>query len=102
MKKKYQIIYADPPWSYQDKQEKLGTGGFGASIRYPTMPLKKIKELPIPELSDKNCILFLWATNPLLSEALEVIKAWGFKYKTVGFCWVKKTKRGHYVILFCA
>jgi len=95
--KKYQIIYADPPWSYQDKQTSLGTAGFGASVRYKTMPLKDIKELPVKDLADKNCILFMWATNPLLKEGLEVIEAWGFNYRTIAFCWVKVTKNGHYI-----
>lgn len=56
---------------------------------YPTMPLEDIKALPVSELAGPDCALFLWATFPLLQEALEVIKAWGFKYKTVAFTWVK-------------
>ena len=45
-------------------------------------------------MADENCILFLWATFPKLQEALDVIKAWGFEYKTVGFTWIKKNKNG--------
>ena len=56
---------------------------------YPTMPLEDIKALPVSELAGPDCVLFLWATFPMLQEALEVIKAWGFKYKTVAFTWVK-------------
>lgn len=95
--KKYQIIYADPPWSYNDKQKSGGTAYFGASVRYNTMSNKDICTLPIKNLLDKNCVLFLWATNPLLPEALEVINSWGFKYKTVAFCWIKKNKCGSIV-----
>ena len=92
--KKYQIIYADPPWSYNDTQKSGGTAFFGASVRYPTMDNKDILKLPINEMADKDCVLFMWATSPLLPEAIETIKAWGFKYKTVAFCWIKKTVNG--------
>jgi len=79
--KKYQIIYADPPWSYRNKK----TGGSmksGSMAKYPTMSLNEIKSLPIQKIADKNSVLFLWATTPLLPEAFEVMKAWGYQYKT--------------------
>ena len=95
--KKYQIIYADPPWSYQDTQKSGGTAYFGASVRYNTMNNEDISRLPIAELADNNCCLFIWATSPLLPEALETIKAWGFKYKTVAFCWNKQSKYGKWI-----
>lgn len=82
MDKKYQIIYADPPWSYKNKK----TGGSmksGAIAKYPTMTIKEICELPIADIADKNSVLFLWATVPLLPEAFEVMKEWGYKYKTM-------------------
>jgi len=78
--KTYQVIYADPPWSYNNKR----TGGSmksGAISKYPTMSLKDICDMNIP--SDKNSVLFLWATVPLLPEAFTVMNAWGFKYKTM-------------------
>ena len=79
--KKYQIIYADPPWSYRNK--KTGRDmKHGASAKYPTMALKEICELPIQSITDKNSVLFLWATVPLLPEAFSVMVAWGFRYKT--------------------
>ena len=90
--KKYQIIYADPPWSYSDKQdcEKLG----GAVKHYPTMPLQDICDIPVP--SEDNAVLFLWVTSPLLEDSFKVIKAWGFKYKT-SFVWDKILHvMGHY------
>ena len=61
--KKYNIIYADPPWSYGDK---LKHWGGGANSHYDTMKLSEIKEMNISEISEKNCILFLWATFPNL------------------------------------
>lgn len=95
--KKYQIIYADPPWSYSDTQKSGGTAFFGASVRYPLMKNKYISNLPINDLADKDCVLFMWATSPLLPEAIETITAWGFKYKTVAFCWNKKSKNGKWI-----
>lgn len=88
--KKYNIIYADPPWSYQDKHCQ----GAAAAL-YSTMKDTDIGSLPVGELADKDCILFLWATYPKMQEALEVIEAWGFKYKTIGFQWVKQNKSGN-------
>lgn len=92
-RKKYSIIYCDPPWSYQDTQKAGGTAFFGASVRYNTMNNKDIANLPIGDLADNNCVLFMWATSPLLPEAFDTIKSWGFKYKTVAFCWSKITKK---------
>jgi len=88
--KKYQIIYADPPWAYRN----MGNIQATANSHYPTMANEDICKLPIAEMADDNCILFLWATFPKLQEALDVIKAWGFEYKTVGFTWIKKNKNG--------
>ncbi len=80
--KKYQIIYADPPWSYKDK----GCNG-ACEKHYSTMKLEDICKMEIP--ADKDCVLFLWATYPMLKEAFAVIDAWGFTYKTIAFQWVK-------------
>jgi len=90
---KYRIIYADPPWQYGDKL----TDGYGAADNhYPTMSIQELCELPIKELADENAVLFLWVTSPMLEECFEVIKAWGFKYKT-SFVWDKvKHNMGHY------
>ena len=89
--KKYNIIYADPPWRYKDKS--LSQGG-GAESHYPTMDVDDICALPVASITAKNCTLFLWATMPmLLFEAPKVITAWGFEYKTCAFVWVKTNKR---------
>jgi len=87
--KKYNIIYADPPWKYNDK---LGTNSAkmgGYDKYYKGMELENIHKLPIKDICDDNCILFLWATMPKLQEALDTIKAWGFIHKTTAFTWVK-------------
>lgn len=86
--KKYQIIYADPPWRYRDKN----CNG-ACAAHYKTMSLKDISSLSIDAISDNDCVLFLWATYPLYPEALEVIKHWGFKYKSIAFQWVKLNKK---------
>jgi len=86
--KKYQIIYADPPWSYNDKMD----GHQGAETHYKTQSLEWIKSLRVGSLTANDCCLFLWVVSPLLPEAFEVISAWGFKYKTVAFCWNKTSK----------
>lgn len=92
--KKYKIIYADPPWSYNDK---MAGHSFSLDHEYQTQDLEWIKNLPVKDLADKDCALFLWVVNPLLPEAFEVIKAWGFKYKTVAFVWNKITTNGNWV-----
>jgi len=89
--KKYQIIYADPAWSYNDKK----CNG-NASDHYQTINIKDICNLPIggmQGIADDNCVLFMWATYPMLKEALLVIDSWGFKYKTIAFQWVKLNKK---------
>ena len=88
-KKKYNIIYADPPWSYEDK---ANAGKRGAGHKYPTQSQEWICNLPVKELSAEDCILFLWVTMPHLNKVMEVIEAWGFTYKTCGFNWVKTNK----------
>ena len=82
--KKYSIIYADPPWNYNDK----GCNG-AADRHYKSMKVEEICNLPVNHIVDKNCILFLWATYPKMQEAMKVIEAWGFTYKTIGFQWIK-------------
>jgi site-specific DNA-methyltransferase (adenine-specific) len=86
--KKYQIIYADPPWRYK---ENWGNGS--NEHTYPTMSFDDIKALPIKEMVDEKAHLYLWVTNPFLSEGLELCKEWGFDYKTL-ITWVKTYKDG--------
>ena len=93
-KEKFRVLYADPAWSYNDKQDTPQLGG--AAKHYATMSVAEICKLPINDISEKNSVLFLWVTSPLLEDAFTVIKSWGFKYKT-SFVWDKvKHNMGHY------
>lgn len=101
--KKYQIIYADPPYSFGDRMLSKGHGGYFYSLEdkhYKTMSHSDICKLPIKELADDNSILFLWSTDAHLQEAIEIINAWGFEYITVAFYWLKQEKSGKDVCLF--
>lgn len=89
--KKYQIIYADPPWKYQDKSKSHGGG---AESHYPCMSISEMSALPIKDISADDSVLLMWVTMPMLEVAFEVIRAWGFKYKTCAFTWVKINKDG--------
>ena len=87
---KYNIIYADPPWSYKDKAL---SGNRGAICKYKVMDTKEIALLPIEKISADDCILFIWVTMPKLNEVFKLIEDWGFTYKTCAFTWVKKNKK---------
>lgn len=86
--KKYNIIYADPPWKYNNR----GVQG-ACEKHHKTMSLPELERLPVGEIADANCALFLWATFPTLSDALRLIGAWGFAYKTVAFVWLKQNRK---------
>jgi N6-adenosine-specific RNA methylase IME4 len=88
MNGKYQIIYADPPWNYADQ----GCQGTMAN-HYSGMKIEDICNLPVGGVADDDCVLFLWATYPMLPEALKVIEAWGFTYKSIAFQWIKLNKK---------
>jgi N6-adenosine-specific RNA methylase IME4 len=83
----YGVIYADPPWTFSTYSRK--GKGRSAEAYYDCMSLEEIKAVPVKRWAAKNCVLFLWTTDPLLEQALGVIRAWGFTYKTVGFYWAK-------------
>ena len=98
---KYRVIYADPPWSYSNSMPD-GSDGTRAMLattprdHYPTMTLSEICALPVKTWAEDNAVLFLWTTSPLLEESFDVIRAWGFTYKT-SFVWDKvKHNVGHY------
>lgn len=91
--KKYQIIYADPPWSYYNDSNATKDVTTKRGMRRPpfsVMSSRAIKDLPINTITAENSILFVWTTDYHLEKCLEVIKAWGFQYKTIGFVWNKK------------
>lgn len=91
--KLYGAIYADPPWHWRAWSKK-GTGR-GAVSHYDVLSLDDLKRLPVADLAADDCALFLWAIDPMLPQALGVIDAWGFTFKTVGFYWVKTLSPGH-------
>jgi len=114
-KTQFDVIYADPPWHYNGKlqfdktskdQESLdpsrkifiSTPGF----KYPTLKTEKLKQIPIQNIANDNCILFMWTSNPHLAQAIELGKAWGFEYRTVAFVWNKGIHNpGKYTLSYC-
>ncbi len=90
--KKYNIIYADPPWTFRTYSAK-GKEKKSSESHYQCMKKGDIQRLPIQRISADDCVLLMWVTFPCLEEGLELIKAWGFTYKTCGFTWVKKNKK---------
>ena len=110
--KKYQIIYADPPWRFTG----LGSKGIRSGKmrddkprlhrtikieeKYQTLSDDELKALPIKEISAENCVLFLWTTDAHLVRATEIMKSWGFDYATIAFVWNKKEKSGKQVCYY--
>ena len=113
--KKFEVIYADPPWDYNGKVQFDKTLNkelnreyikplfmSSSSFKYPTMCLEELISIPIADIADENCILFLWSTNPHLEQAIKLGNSWGFKYKTVAFVWNKMTHNpGQYTLSYC-
>lgn len=91
---RYKAIYADPPWQFKVRSDK--GKGRSAEMHYPCMNIQDIKNLPVHELAAKDCVLFMWITDPFLFRGQEIMKAWGFEYKTVGFYWAKTNKDGSF------
>lgn len=90
--KKYNTIYADPPWQFQNRTGKVAPE-HKRLTRYETMTLEDIKALPVPEIVDEKAHLYLWVPNALLPEGLAVMDAWGFEYKG-NVVWEKVRKDG--------
>ena len=89
--KVYDIIYADPPWYFKTYSDKGNNRS--AMLHYNCLDIHDIYNLSVDRISNNDCILFLWVIDPMLPEAMEVIKKWGFKFKTVAFTWVKENKK---------
>ncbi len=87
----YEIVYADPPWSYNDKMKGHS---FSLDHEYQTQDLTWIKSLPVNTLTFQDAVLFLWVVSPQLPEGIDVMRAWGFKFKTVAFVWSKEHESG--------
>lgn len=113
--KKFDIIYADPPWNYNGKMQfdKSSAGAeridpsrsifiSSASFKYPTLKLDELKEIPVQDIAKDDSLLFLWTTNPHLAQALELGTAWGFEFRTVAFIWDKMNHNpGKYTLSNC-
>ena len=100
----YSVIYADPPWTYSTKEcltpDSILNGEL--NTHYDTMKLQDVYDLPVKALAEKDCILFLWVVSPMLEDGFKCLKAWGFKYSTIGFVWEKqRTNPGHYTLSSC-
>lgn len=82
------ILYPDPPWKYSDKGN---AGNRGAEHKYPTLSLLELKMLrpEVDACAAGNCAMAMWATGPMMSEARELLAAWGFKFSTILFTWIK-------------
>lgn len=94
---KYDIIYADPPWSYYNDMSVSVDCTTVRGMRrppYPVLSSKDIGEIPIKKITKGDAILFIWTTDYHLKKCIDVIEAWGFEYKTIAFVWAKKTKKG--------
>lgn len=89
--KKYQIIYADPPWSFNFKN-RVNLSKKAKEALYDTMTKKELLNLPVQNITQDNCVLFLWIMDSQMPLALQLIRQWGFDYKTVAFTWVKIAK----------
>lgn len=89
---KYNLILADPPWTYKDK---ANAGARGACHKYPTMSLEALCEMQVIDIAADDCLLAMWWVPPMPMEALQLAAAWGFTFKTMkGFTWHKTTKHG--------
>lgn len=91
--KKYEIIYADPAWEYKQSGSEKNSRGM-AKQHYSTMNTDDICKLDVRKISTDSAVIFMWATFPNITEAVKVMEAWGFIYKTAGFVWIKKNKNG--------
>jgi len=90
--KKYRIILADPPWPYNSRRMVMENGKtiIGIEDEYQTIGMDEMCNLPIQDICDKNCLLYLWATGPKMKEAFRLMDSWGFKYVTMAFVWDKR------------
>lgn len=112
---KFDIIYADPPWDYNGKLQfdkssrsaddidlKKNIFISSASFKYPTLKLPELMKIPVQEICNDDCLLFMWTSNPHLAQAIELGKAWGFEYRTVAFIWDKMSHNpGKYTLSNC-
>ena len=100
--KKYNIIYADPPWKFKYYSKGVTEGNpkdipyedsRAPQNHYGCMTIDDIYKLPVQDIADENCVLMMWVTYPLLKEGIKTMEEWGFTYKTCGFSWIKQNKK---------
>jgi N6-adenosine-specific RNA methylase IME4 len=112
---RFDVIYADPPWDYGgklqfdrsscahdeiDPSKKIFISS--ASFKYPTLKIDELMRIPVSSIASENCLVFMWTTGPHLSNAIDLGRAWGFEYKTVGFVWDKMIHNpGKYTLSNC-
>ena len=92
---RYDIIYCDPPWDYENwnkKWHQTHAESRWAGRKYGLMSRDELKALPVNDIAAKNSVIFMWTISTMIPQALEVMQSWGFKYKTVAFVWVKRNK----------
>ncbi len=103
--KRFPIIYADPPWDYKGQLQHAGKGNGdsgGAVKHYPTVTVKDLMKLAVNEIATDDSLLFMWSTSPHLDQAIDLGRAWGFRWATVAFVWNKlKTNPGFYTLSQC-
>jgi len=88
---KYNVIYADPPWDFKSWSKK--GQGRSAQAHYDCMSLNDIGDIPVADMASDNSVLLMWITDPFLDRGFDIIRKWGFTYKTVGFYWVKLNRK---------
>lgn len=88
--RKWRVIYADPPWKFMNFSEEGEDRN--ANQHYDTMTIEQIMAMPVRDLADDDCVLYMWVTDPTIRHAMMLLDAWGFQYKTVGFYWTKTAK----------
>jgi len=96
----YSIIYADPPWDYDGRIQHNGVETTGSAVcHYNTMTIEDLKRMKVKEKCNNDCLLFMWSSSPHLVQALQLMQAWGFEYKTIAFVWDKqKPNPGYYTM----
>ena len=99
----YDIVYADPPWDYAGRTQHTTVKEVqSAKDHYPCMKLEELKRLDVKSICAPNSLCFLWTSSPHLPQAIELLGAWGFAYKTIAFVWHKqKTNPGYYTLSEC-
>ena len=102
--RKFSVLYADPPWEYGNSQHagkgKATTGG--AAEHYPTMPIEELKRLDVPAITADDALIYMWTSSPHLDQAIDLMRAWSFRYVTVGFIWDKqRVNPGAYTLSQC-